>query len=113
MSVSRSGLYHGSVATSEVGHSHDVPREDDQETGARGRPDPADLERPSGRRAEGALVIAQAELGLCDAYRKTVEAGVLEPLEVVQRGGIVLHVVGAIDRRRDFRDLLLQGILVL
>src|SRR5439155_24534686 len=76
-------------------------------------PDPADLERPSARSAEGALVIAQAELGLRDAHRETVEACVLEALEVVQGRGVVLHVVGAIDRRGDLRDLLLQGILIL
>src|SRR5881396_2550767 len=85
----------------QTGHSHDVPREDDEETRARGRSDPADLEGPSRRRAEGALVIAQAELRLRDADREAVEAG-----------GPVLHRGGAIDRRGDLRDLLLERVRV-
>src|SRR2546422_11547681 len=51
------------------GHAHDVAREDHEESRARGRPDPSDLERPSDRRAERVLVVAQAELGLRDADR--------------------------------------------
>src|SRR5207249_10396567 len=84
------------------------PREDDEETRARGGSDPADLGGPSRRRAEGALVIAQAELRLRDADREAVEAGGPAPLEVLEGSGVVLHRGGAIDRRGDLRDLLLE-----
>src|SRR2546428_3004626 len=97
---------------SEAGHPHDIPREEDQETRPRGRPDPADLERPAGRCAEGGFVNAQARLGLSNAHRGTVEARGPERPEVVQGRGVVLHVVGPIDRGGDLRDLFLQGILV-
>src|SRR5438128_1673565 len=98
---------------SETGHPHDVSREHDEEARACGGPDPADLERPSGRRPEHAFVVAQAELGLRDTDRQVVEARVPEAREVPQGCSIVFHVGRAIDRGRDFRDLLLEGIHVL
>src|SRR2546427_3764973 len=62
----------------ESGHAHDVPREDDEESRAGGRPDSADLQRPTGRCAEGMLVVAQAELRLRDANGKAVQASLAE-----------------------------------
>src|SRR5438034_977002 len=94
-------------------HSHDVPREDDEETRARGRSDAPDLEGPPRRRAEGALVVAQAELRLRDADRQAVEACGPEPLEVLEGRGVVLHSRGAVDRRGDLGDLLLERVRVL
>src|SRR5256885_2926613 len=75
----------------ESGHAHDVPREDDEESRAGGRPDSADLQRPTGRCAEGMLVVAQAELRLRDAHGKAVQASLAEPPETVQRGCTGLH----------------------
>src|SRR2546425_6643537 len=103
----------GGGLLSEAGHPHDVPREDHEESSSRGRSDPADLEGPAGRRAESALVIAQAELGLRNANRQTVQARIFEPFEIVQGCGVVLHIGRTIDGRGDFRDLLLEGIVVL
>src|SRR2546427_359338 len=108
MSVSRAGLYQGSVATS--GGAYTLSP---SPVGSRGRSDPADLEGPAGRRAESALVIAQAELGLRNANRQTVQARIFEPFEIVQGCGVVLHIGRTIDGRGDFRDLLLEGIVVL
>src|SRR2546430_16660786 len=59
---------------SETGHPNDVSREHDEEARTRGGPDPPDLERPSGRRAEHAFVVAQTELGLRDADREAIPA---------------------------------------
>src|SRR2546425_3252739 len=103
----------GGGLLSEAWHPHDVPREDHEESSSRGRSDPADLERPAGRRPEGALVVAQAELGLRDADRERVEPRVLEPLEIVQGGGIVLHVGCTVDGGGHLRDLFFERILVL
>src|SRR2546430_1934728 len=94
-------------------HPHDVSREHDEEARAGGWPDPANLQRPARRRAEHALVVAQAELRLCDADWQAVQPGVPETREVLQGRGIVLHVGCAIDRRGDLRDLFLEKILVL
>src|SRR2546422_2247073 len=103
----------GGGLLSEAGPPHDVPRDDHEQCSARRRSDPADLERPAGRRPEGALVIAQAELGLRNANRQTVQARIFEALEIVQGCGVVLHIGRTIDGRGDFRDLLLEGIVVL
>src|SRR2546427_4285260 len=103
----------GGGLLAEPGHAHDVAREDHEESRARGRPDPSDLERPSGRRAERVLVVAQAELGLRDADREPIEACVLEPLEIVQGRGIVLHVGRTVDGGGHLRDLFFERILVL
>src|SRR5437899_2245697 len=98
---------------SEARHSHDVARNHDEEACARRRADPAHFERPTRRSAEDALVVAQAELGLRDADGKTVEAGLLQPLQVVQRRRVVLHICRAVDRGRDFGDLLLEAVVIL
>src|SRR2546425_5269167 len=97
----------------EAWHAHDVARNHDEEACACGGPDPPDFERPTRRRAEDALVVAQAELSLRDADRKSIEAGLLQPLQVVQRRRIVLHVTGAVDRGRDLGDLLLEAVVIL
>src|SRR2546427_784610 len=107
MSGSRSGLYHGRVATSEVAYSFS------QSPVGPVAPGGSTLPRPARRRAEHALVVAQAELRLCDADGQAVQPGVPETSEVLQGRGIVLHVGRAVDRRRDLRDLLLEKILVL
>src|SRR3989441_4066119 len=59
---------------SEARHSHDVACDDDEEARACGGPDLPDFQRPTRRGAEDALVVAQAELGLRDADRKSIEA---------------------------------------
>src|SRR5438876_992901 len=97
----------------EAWHTHDVARNHDEEACACGGPDPPDFERPTSRGAEDALVVAQAELGLRDADGERVEVGLLQPLQVVQRRRVVLHIRGAVDRGRDLGDLLLEAVVIL
>src|SRR3989442_11869468 len=59
-------------------HAHDVARDDDEEPRARGWANSADLERPSPRRTEDSLVVAQAELSLRDADREAVQTRPLQ-----------------------------------
>src|SRR3990170_7008764 len=93
-------------------HPHDIPRDHDEESGARARANPPDLEDPARGCPPEALVVRDRELRLRDAHREAVEPRVPETLEVLERDRVVLHLARPVDLRGDLGHLLLERVLV-